>query len=253
MTVSETIEPKQAGWDFHHADIEELVQKGLTHGYEIEKFPESVQRALMLAAYAHEGQRRKLADMPFLAHPFETMLIVAEVQGINIETVGPGSEVEAALIMALLHDVDEDSEGRVDIAMIEGFFDARIAAGVALATRDKQLPFSAYMEKVQSSHDVMALRVVATDKSHALTCRIQELYRLESDPIDKFSVPIAEKIAYYTEIYNALLTTLNRNDRTMLMYRSLIEEYAEQVETILHIPIDLSNLGAHQVVNSVVN
>jgi len=137
--------------------------------------------------------------------------------------------------------------------MIEAFFDARIASGVALATRDKQLPFSAYLEKVQSSHDVMALRVVATDKSHALTCRIQELYRLESDPIDKFSVTIAEKIAYYTEIYNTLLTTLNRNDRTMLMYRSLIEEYAEQVETILHIPIDLSNLGAHQVVNSVVN
>lgn len=228
-------------WNLNRADILELD----THGYDINRFTPTIQRALRLAAYAHEGDRRKLADMPFLAHPFETMLIVAEIQGIDPYCVAEDSDDEVSLAVALLHDTDEDSQGRVSIAMIREIFGERVASGVSLATRDKNQPSSVYIDKLTHSNDKLGLRGVAADKSHALTCRIPELYKLGADPVDKFNGTVAEKVQYYITIYNALKPTLGYDDPMMLMYRELIVDYAGQIQQILGIDVDLSALTTH--------
>ena len=240
--VEKCISQEEMG-TFSHADILELN----THGYEIGRFTETVKAALCLAAYAHEGDRRKLANMPFLAHPFETMLMVAEIEGIDPYDVEPGSEAEASLVMALLHDTDEDSHGRVSVAMVEDLFGRRIAAGVELATRDKSQTDEVYFGKISLSPDKPALRVIASDKSHALTCRIPELYKLKADPIEMFSMSVADKVHYYIAVYNALTPGLGRDDATMRIFEELIVQYAQQIEKILKIEVDLRVLTSDSV------
>ena len=55
--------------------------------------------AIIFAAKAHEGQRRKGTDIPYITHPFEVAQILMEA----------GCD-ETLIIAGLLHDTLEDTE-----------------------------------------------------------------------------------------------------------------------------------------------
>jgi (p)ppGpp synthase/HD superfamily hydrolase len=55
-------------------------------------------RAIIFAAEAHKGQKRKYTDLPYIIHPIEVMTIVASVD-----------HDENMLVAAVLHDVVEDT------------------------------------------------------------------------------------------------------------------------------------------------
>ncbi len=87
---------------------------------------ELVSRAMIFAAKAHDGMRRRQADIPYILHPAEAAVIVGTVTG--------RQEVIAA---AWLHDVVEDAG--ISIQEIEEHFGKRVAQLVAAETEDKMV------------------------------------------------------------------------------------------------------------------
>lgn len=83
------------------------------------------EEAVRFAAEAHDGQRRKGGDTPYLIHPLEVAAICA--------TLSSDPEILAA---AVLHDVVEDAG--VTTEELRARFGARVASLVAAETEDKR-------------------------------------------------------------------------------------------------------------------
>ncbi len=79
----------------------------------------TVERAVQIAAQAHQGQRDK-AGAPYLLHPLRLMMRM---------------ESEAAMMAAVLHDVVEDSEWTLDQLRAEGFSEEVLQAVECLTHR----------------------------------------------------------------------------------------------------------------------
>ena len=80
--------------------------------------------ALIFAAERHSGQRRKLADIPYILHPMEVAAIIATV-----------TDDEDVMIAGLLHDTIEDCG--TDPRVIREKFGPRVSALVQSETEDK--------------------------------------------------------------------------------------------------------------------
>lgn len=91
--------------------------------------PGPMSRALMIAARAHDGQVDKNGE-PYILHPLRIML----------ELEDPTDRV-----VAVLHDVVEDSDWTLDGLRAEGFSDEVIAAVDAISRREDE----EYMEYVR--------------------------------------------------------------------------------------------------------
>ncbi len=203
-----------------------------THGVNLVRLTPQLQHALMDAAYAHEGQRRKLADLPFLAHPFETMLLVAECLGVDIEDVEPGSRVENLLIAAILHDTVEDSRGKMTQAIIRKEYGEEVGAIVSDATKHPDLQGSEcdqeYFSRLTTTDTLDSLRIVAADKTHALICKANEHYKLGEDAHRAFNVSREEKLAYFTSIYEIVEARLPAGDPFVREFHYALSMYSEQ-------------------------
>jgi (p)ppGpp synthase/HD superfamily hydrolase len=88
----------------------------------------TLERAIEIATEAHEGQTDK-AGAPYIAHPLRVMEAVTEGE---------------AKIVAVLHDVVEDSDWTIDDLRREGFSETVLAAVEALTRREGE----AYMNFV---------------------------------------------------------------------------------------------------------
>lgn len=86
---------------------------------------ELFERAVCLAAEAHNGVMRKQEETPYLLHPLEVAAIIG--------TMSSDRELLAA---GVLHDVVEDAG--VALEELERLFGARVAALVATETEDKR-------------------------------------------------------------------------------------------------------------------
>lgn len=80
--------------------------------------------AIIFATSAHEGQKRKMTNTPYILHPLEVAAIIA--------TITPDLETMAA---GVLHDTIEDCD--VDPRVIKAKFGARVSALVQSETEDK--------------------------------------------------------------------------------------------------------------------
>lgn len=87
------------------------------------------QRAASFAARCHHGQMRKDKLTPYIAHPFRVALTVRDLFGV----ADP-----AALCIALLHDVIEDTTTDYDDVCVA--FGPEIAEAVACLSKDTRLP-----------------------------------------------------------------------------------------------------------------
>ena len=87
-----------------------------------------IRKAAEFAAKAHAGMHRKGTDIPYIYHPMEAALIVAQMTG--------DEEVIAA---AYLHDVLEDTQ--VTAEELGALFGSRVLSLVSAATDDKSLPW----------------------------------------------------------------------------------------------------------------
>ena len=81
--------------------------------------------ALRFAAEKHDGQRRRMSDVPYVLHPIEVATIV-----------GTMTDDQETLAAALLHDTVEDAG--VSLEELEERFGRRVALLVMAETEDKR-------------------------------------------------------------------------------------------------------------------
>ncbi len=104
----------------------------------------SIEKALQIAARAHEGQRDK-DGQPYILHPLRVMNAV---------------EGEPAKVVAVLHDVIEDTSVTAEDLRREGFDEAVLAAVESLTHR-KGEPYADYV--VRCKGDEIARQVKLAD------------------------------------------------------------------------------------------
>src|SRR5437660_5545765 len=85
--------------------------------------------AASFAARAHDGQKRKDKETPYVSHVFRVCLVVREVFGFTDPFM---------LMTALLHDTIEDTT--TDFDDIEKHFGNNVARWVAFLTKNKAMP-----------------------------------------------------------------------------------------------------------------
>lgn len=85
-----------------------------------------IHEAIIFAACAHEGQKRKGTNVPYIVHPFEVAQILTDAGG-----------SESLVCAGLLHDTVEDTG--VTLEEIQSKFGGEVAALVGLMTEEKSL------------------------------------------------------------------------------------------------------------------
>ena len=127
----------------------------------------SIKKAIKICYKAHEGQLDK-SGIPYIFHPFH----LAEQM-----------EEEDEIIVALLHDVVEDSDYSFDDLVAEGF-SVEIINALKLLTHMDSIPYFEYIKQIKTN--VLAAKVKLADLKHN-----SDLSRL--DTIDNKSLARVKK------------------------------------------------------------
>lgn len=120
-----------------------------------------IDRAIGFAARAHDGQKRKTGNVPYIAHPVAVAMILQDM-GCNETIVAAG----------LLHDTVEDT--RVTLDEIRQQFGDEVADIVAGCTEPPKRKMNWEMRKLHTIHMLrdapLAVKLVtASDKYHNLS------------------------------------------------------------------------------------
>lgn len=83
-----------------------------------------IEKGIVFATKAHEGQYRKLSNTPYIIHPLEVATIIATI-----------TEDENVIVAGLLHDVIEECNITSDV--IKNEFNSRVSALVQSESEDK--------------------------------------------------------------------------------------------------------------------
>ncbi|WP_248928635.1 HD domain-containing protein [Paenibacillus hamazuiensis] len=154
-----------------------------------------IDRAIEFAAKAHEKQRRKGTDIPYISHPFAVGMLLVEA--------GCSEEVVAA---GLLHDTLEDTE--VTEEELEAHFGPRVLEIVrGCSEPDKSAPWEERkrhtLEFLQTAP--LAVRQVAcADKLHNLRTIRRDLEQMGEKAWDKFKRGRDSQKWYYEGIVDSL-------------------------------------------------
>jgi len=134
-----------------------------------------LERAIEIAVSAHQGQVDK-ANKPYILHPLRLMFKM-------------NSENE--MIVAVLHDVVEDTDWTIEKLISEGF-DEEVITAVKLLTHNKKVPYKKYIEAIKTN--TIALRVKLADLEDNL-----DIKRI-AHPKFKDYARIAEYLKYYNDL-----------------------------------------------------
>ena len=110
-------------------------------------YSDAVKRALCIAYEAHSGQTDK-AGYPYIFHPYH---------------LAEQFEDEDSVIVALLHDVVEDTDLTIEDLRKQGFSE-RVLAALSLLTHQKGVPYLEYVQRI--GEDPLARRVKIADLRH---------------------------------------------------------------------------------------
>lgn len=139
----------------------------------------TLERAIAIAAAAHEGQVDK-ASQPYVLHPLRVMLCM---------------KGEQERIVAVLHDVIEDSRMTLDELAAEGFSPEVLAAVEALTKRTGETRLEA------------ARRAAANQ----IACRVKLADNAENMDITRIPMPTAEdceRLEEYRQVRKILLAAV---------------------------------------------
>ena len=128
-------------------------------------------KALKLCFEAHKEQRDK-SGLPYVFHPFH----LAEQM-----------EDEESTVVALLHDVAEDTDYTLEDIAAMGF-SRNVMEALALLTHDEAVPYLEYVKALRNN--LIARRVKLADLRHN-----SDLSRLDADQIDEKALARVNKYA----------------------------------------------------------
>ena len=122
-------------------------------------------RAIQFSANSHKGQVRKGTDTPYIVHPLEVALILAQYNW-NEDVICAG----------LLHDVVEDTSVTID--EIKEMFGEKVAAFVSTLTEDKN---KSWEERKQ--HTISQVKKLETKEELLLLCadKLANLRSMKAD------------------------------------------------------------------------
>ncbi len=125
------------------------------------------QKAMIIAYNAHNGQADK-AGVPYIYHPIH----VAEQM-----------TTETECIVALLHDVVEDTE--VTFKQLETFFSGEVIEILKVLTRNENADYYEYIKKIKKNP--IARKVKIADLNHNLDItRLNEIKEEDMKRIEKY-------------------------------------------------------------------
>jgi hypothetical protein len=124
----------------------------------------TIERALQIAAKAHEGQKDK-EGLPYILHPLRLMLAVRG---------------EDAQIVAVLHDVVEDTSVTGADLRAAGFSD-RVLAAVECVTHGKGEPYADYVVRCKGNDLARRVKLADLEDNSRLDRTILRPQRLQAD------------------------------------------------------------------------
>ena len=124
----------------------------------------TLEKAIEIAARAHAGQRDK-EGLPYILHPLRVM---AGVQGTE------------AKIVAVFHDVIEDTPVTADDLRREGFPEA-IIASVLCVTHRQDEPYADYVVRCKGNEVARLVKLSDLEDNSRLSRTILRLERIEHD------------------------------------------------------------------------
>lgn len=128
----------------------------------------NLNKAISIAATAHDGQFQK-NGLPYILHPIHVM---NNVNSLNEK------------IVAILHDVVEDTEVSIEKLQTEGFSN-EITEAISLLTKTEGTEYTSYIEKIKSNE--LAKTVKLADMKHNIDClRLNELNDYDLKRIKKY-------------------------------------------------------------------
>jgi len=158
---------------------------------------ERIGNALSLAVKAHDGQKRKGTNIPYIAHPMAVAAIALDY-GAN----------EDQAIAALLHDVLEDGGAEFTSEIREGFGEAVLrivegctdgvpdAQGKKADWKDRKLQ---YLDHLATASDEVIL-VSGADKLHNARAIVSDLQSIGSEVFDRFTAGREGTLWYYRKL-----------------------------------------------------
>ena len=158
---------------------------------------ERIANALALAVQAHEGQKRKGTDIPYVAHPMGVASIALDY-----------GATEDQAIAALLHDVLEDGGPQFVSVIREGFGEAVLAIvegctdGVPDAQgrkADWKERKRSYLDHLETAADEIIL-VSGADKLHNARAIVSDLQSVGPTVFDRFSAGRDGTLWYYRQL-----------------------------------------------------
>jgi (p)ppGpp synthase/HD superfamily hydrolase len=162
-------------------------------------------RAIGFAARAHKGQKRKIGDIPYIAHPVAVAMMLQRM-GCDETTVAAG----------LLHDVVEDtSVSQEDVRRHFGDEVAEIVAGCTEPPKKRNRWETRKLAMIESLRDAsLAVKLVAAaDKYHNLRHTLHN-ERLKGASIWKrFGRGKEQQAWYYRAVLDSLLTNISEPER----------------------------------------
>ncbi len=154
-----------------------------------------IDKAIVFAAIAHDGQKRKSSNIPYISHPYAVgMLLLRE--NCPDETVAAG----------ILHDTLEDTE--VTYGELEKEFGEKVARLVlAVSEPDKSLPWEerkAHTIQMLKQAELEVIKIITADKLHNLRTIRNELAVKGEKVWERFKRGREKQHWYYTTIVEAL-------------------------------------------------
>jgi (p)ppGpp synthase/HD superfamily hydrolase len=124
----------------------------------------TIEKALQIAARAHEGQVDK-EGLPYILHP---LWVMSGVEGLE------------AKIVAVFHDVIEDTPVTADDLRREGFSEA-IVASVLCVTHRKDESYADYVVRCKGNEVARRVKLADLEDNSRLSRTIFRLDRIEHD------------------------------------------------------------------------
>ena len=150
-----------------------------------------IYKAIHEAARLHNGQTRKIVELPFIVHPFSVGFILAQY-----------TDDEEVIAAGILHDTVEDVEGYTNEDVSRDFSErvARIVAGVTEPEHGTWREIrQIYLDGLRSGSDESVMVSVA-DKIHNILSTIEGVEKFGVGIWEKFHATPVDYLWYYEEV-----------------------------------------------------
>ncbi len=161
-----------------------------------------INKAIAIAAYAHDGQYRKGTNIPYVSHPFQVMMQAQRI-----------TDDQTVLAAALLHDVLEDVAperysredmlhdfGGVVAEYVDEVSEQKMGSNGKLSWRERK---EAYISHLASA-SVGARIIAAADKLSNAQSILDDYEQLGDALWARFNAGMAQQIWYYNAVFAAL-------------------------------------------------